>query len=291
MAGLALRVGVVTGEVAVTLGAVGEGMVAGDAVNTAARVQAAAEPGRVWVDEETRRRTTASIAYRDAGEHRLKGKAAEVGLFEVRAVVAAVAGSQRIDGLVAPFTGRARELILVKELFHLHRRRPASPRPAGHRCGRGGQVPAGLGVRVLRRRAVRPGLVAPGPVPRLRRRHGVLGTDRGTAGPVRHRSRRCVRRGGHPTASRSGRWVADPARRTWLAPRLATLLGGSVSDTGSFAREDLFGAWLGFLGDLSRSGGRRPRSYWWWRTCSTPTTGCWTSWTRRWRPPASRCSC
>src|SRR4051794_25494895 len=37
---LAMRVGVVTGEVAVTLGAVGQGMVAGDAVNTASRVQA-----------------------------------------------------------------------------------------------------------------------------------------------------------------------------------------------------------------------------------------------------------
>ena len=33
--GLAARAGVVTGEVAVTLGAAGEGMVAGDAVNTA----------------------------------------------------------------------------------------------------------------------------------------------------------------------------------------------------------------------------------------------------------------
>jgi hypothetical protein len=41
--GLAVRAGVVTGEVAVNLGAVQEGMVAGDAVNTAARVQAAAE--------------------------------------------------------------------------------------------------------------------------------------------------------------------------------------------------------------------------------------------------------
>src|ERR1022692_3399745 len=41
--GLAARAGVVTGEVAVTLGAVGEGMVAGDAVNTAARVQSAAD--------------------------------------------------------------------------------------------------------------------------------------------------------------------------------------------------------------------------------------------------------
>ena len=45
--------GVVTGEVAVTVGATAEGMVAGDAVNTAARVQAAADPGRVWVDETT----------------------------------------------------------------------------------------------------------------------------------------------------------------------------------------------------------------------------------------------
>src|SRR6202041_3355130 len=53
--GLAVRAGVVTGEVAVTLGAVGEGMVAGDAVNTASRVQGGAEPGTVLTNEATYR--------------------------------------------------------------------------------------------------------------------------------------------------------------------------------------------------------------------------------------------
>jgi class 3 adenylate cyclase len=116
--GLAMRVGVVTGEVAVTIGATAEGMVAGDAVNTAARVQAAAQPGTVWVDDSTRTLTAAAVDYVDAGEHLLKGKAEPVRLFEARTVIAAVGGAQRIDGLEAPFTGRDRQMRLIKELCH-----------------------------------------------------------------------------------------------------------------------------------------------------------------------------
>src|SRR3954471_22662684 len=44
---LRARAGVVTGEAAVTVGAQGQGMVAGDLVNTASRVQTAAEAGTV----------------------------------------------------------------------------------------------------------------------------------------------------------------------------------------------------------------------------------------------------
>ncbi|HJQ42300.1 MAG TPA: adenylate/guanylate cyclase domain-containing protein [Jatrophihabitantaceae bacterium] len=116
--GLAARAGVVTGEVAVTLGAVGEGMVAGDAVNTAARVQAASSPGSVFVDSATRRLSAASIGYADAGVRELKGKAEPEQLWQVTRVLAAVGGAQRVDGLEAPLVGRDSELRLVKELFH-----------------------------------------------------------------------------------------------------------------------------------------------------------------------------
>ena len=116
--GLAARAGVVTGEVAVTLGAVGEGMVAGDAVNTASRVQAAAEPGWVLTDGATQRLAGSAVGFADAGERALKGKAEPVRLWRAVRVLAAVGGSQRVDGLEAPLTGRDAELRTVRDLFH-----------------------------------------------------------------------------------------------------------------------------------------------------------------------------
>ena len=70
---LKARVGIVTGGVATTE-TPEEGMVIGDRVNTAARIQSAAPPGCCYVDETTRAATSAAIAYTDAGEHELKGK-------------------------------------------------------------------------------------------------------------------------------------------------------------------------------------------------------------------------
>src|SRR5207247_9289724 len=63
---LQARAGVLTGEAAVTLGAEGQGLVAGDLVNTASRIQSAATPGTVLVGEITRRATEAAIVYEDA---------------------------------------------------------------------------------------------------------------------------------------------------------------------------------------------------------------------------------
>src|SRR3954447_207238 len=116
--GLQMRVGITTGQVAVSLGAVGEGMVAGDAVNTASRVQSVAKPGEVWVDDPTRALTTASLAYESTGSHELKGKSVPMELFRAVRTTGVVGGDQRVDGLEAPFVGRDRELRMVKELFH-----------------------------------------------------------------------------------------------------------------------------------------------------------------------------
>jgi predicted ATPase/class 3 adenylate cyclase len=115
---LQARAGVLTGEAAVTLGAEGQGMVAGDLVNTASRIQAAAEPGTVLAGDATRRAANAAVAFEDAGAVDLKGKAEPVSLWRALRVVAARGGEGRSAGLEAPFVGRDRELRLAKDVFH-----------------------------------------------------------------------------------------------------------------------------------------------------------------------------
>jgi class 3 adenylate cyclase/tetratricopeptide (TPR) repeat protein len=116
---LRARAGVLTGEAAVTLGAQGEGMVAGDVVNTASRVQSAAEPGSVLVGEATRRATEQAIVYEDAGSFDLKGKEEAAQLWRALRVVSGRGGDLRSQGLEAPFVGRDRELRQIKDLFHI----------------------------------------------------------------------------------------------------------------------------------------------------------------------------
>jgi predicted ATPase/class 3 adenylate cyclase len=115
---LRARAGVLTGEAAVTIGAEGEGMVAGDLVNTASRIQALAEPGTVLVGEATRRATDQTIVYADAGSHELKGKIGLVPVWHALRVVSGARGALKSTGLEAPFVGRDAELRRIKDLFH-----------------------------------------------------------------------------------------------------------------------------------------------------------------------------
>jgi class 3 adenylate cyclase/tetratricopeptide (TPR) repeat protein len=112
------RAGILTGEAAVTIGALHEGMVAGDLVNTASRLQSAAPPGTVLVGEATMRAASGGIAFEEAGEQTLKGKAAPVPAWRALRVVAEVGGRNRAETLEAPFVGRDDEFRLIKDLFH-----------------------------------------------------------------------------------------------------------------------------------------------------------------------------
>ena len=107
-----------TGEAAVTLGAEGQGMVAGDLVNTASRIQSASDPGTVLVGDATKRAAEAAVVFEDAGTHTLKGKAEPIALWRAVRVIGLVGGAARSTGLEPPFVGRDRELRLVKELYH-----------------------------------------------------------------------------------------------------------------------------------------------------------------------------
>jgi class 3 adenylate cyclase/tetratricopeptide (TPR) repeat protein len=251
--GLAARAGVVTGEVAVTLGAAGEGMVAGDAVNTAARVQAAAEPGQVLVDAATQRLAGSAVGFADAGEHALKGKAEPARLWRATRVLAGVGGSQRIDGLEAPLTGRDAELRTIKELFHAATGRRV-PRlvlvsgPAGVGKSRLGwefeKYVDGLAAEVWWHRgrclSYGDGVVFWALAEIVRQRLSIAEEDTAevAAGKL---------------AAGLDRFVSDPGERGYIGARLGRLLGVALAgdDGAALPREELFAGWRLFFERLA----------------------------------------
>jgi class 3 adenylate cyclase/tetratricopeptide (TPR) repeat protein len=115
--GLRARGGVTTGKAA-PLQSPGEGLVAGDRVNTASRIQTVAESGSVLVDAVTRQLAGAAIAFEDAGEHLMKGKSESLRLWRAVRVTGGIRGSDAEPGMQSPFVGRDGDLWLIKELFH-----------------------------------------------------------------------------------------------------------------------------------------------------------------------------
>lgn len=115
--GLQLRVGVNTGETAVGPGGNEKGLVLGDVVNVAARLQSVAEPGTVVVGDTTRRLTEDAIAYQELGLLALRGKEESVRGWRALRVETARGGRGRTDGIEPPFVGRQYELRLLKELL------------------------------------------------------------------------------------------------------------------------------------------------------------------------------
>src|SRR6188508_585484 len=73
-AGLRARAAVTTGEAAVAVGTPGQGMVSGDLVNVAARLQSRAPSGGVLVDETTQELAPTAATYIATGSLTLKGR-------------------------------------------------------------------------------------------------------------------------------------------------------------------------------------------------------------------------
>jgi class 3 adenylate cyclase/tetratricopeptide (TPR) repeat protein len=246
---LALRAGVLTGEAAVSLAAEGEGMVAGDLVNTASRVQAAAEAGTVLVGDATRRATAAAIAYEPAGEHELKGKTEPLSLFRALRVTAFRGGARTSSEFEPPFVGRARDLRLVKEHFH----GSAEERKA-HLVSVVGI--AGIGKSRLAWEFEK---YLDGPVDEVLWHRGrCLAYGDGVAywalaEMVRMRSLIAEEDASEEAQAKLRTMleqrIEDSAERSWLEPRLAHLLG--LAEHASGDRQDLFSAWRLFFERLS----------------------------------------
>jgi class 3 adenylate cyclase/tetratricopeptide (TPR) repeat protein len=252
--GLTMRVGVVTGEVAVSIGATGQGMVAGDAVNTAARVQAEAAPGAVWVDNQTRALVGGSIEFRAAGVHELKGKSAPIELFTATAVMGGVGGERASDRIHGPLVGRRHELSVLKESFHVaaDEGRPRLAILSGDaglgksRLGRElDNYIDGLSAPVLwhfgRCLAYGDGVAFSALTAAVRGRIGASDGDTDTT--VQEKLVRSLET-----------YVADAAEWTRLLAALTNLLG-LTGATGLLTRADLFSAWLRWFERLSQLNG------------------------------------
>ncbi|MDP9331026.1 MAG: AAA family ATPase [Actinomycetota bacterium] len=246
---LRARAGVLTGEAAVNIGAVGEGMVAGDMVNTASRIQSAAEPGAVLVGESTKRSIETTVVFEPAGEFELKGKAGLTPLWHAVRVVAGARGTLKSTGLEPPFVGRDRELRVIKELYHA-----SADEAKAHLVSVTGI--AGIGKSRLSWEFYKyfDGLQ----VVNLYHRGRCISYGEGVAywalsEMVKMRCRIAEEEGADSAAAKLRStlesFVSDPEERGWIEPRLAHLLG--LEERAAADKEDLFAAWRLFIERMS----------------------------------------
>ena len=109
---LAGRIGVTTGEVLV---AGPDQPLIGDTMNTAARLQSAAEPGEILIGEPTHRLVQDAVVAEPVEPVALKGKAEPVHAY--RLVQVASLSPMRTRRLDAPMVGRDRESALLQQAF------------------------------------------------------------------------------------------------------------------------------------------------------------------------------
>jgi class 3 adenylate cyclase len=245
--GIEIRAGILTGEAAVNIGATDQGMVAGDLVNTASRLQSVAPPSTVLVGEATQRAAAGAIAFEAVDDQVLKGKASPVPAWRALRVVAQRGGVGRSEALEAPFVGRDEELRQLKDLFH-----------ATTREGRIRLVsvmgPAGIGKSRLAWEFLK---YVDGLVENVWWHDGRSpaygdGISFWALGEMIRGRARLQEDADEPTtraaiATMLEEHVPDPAERAWIEPAMLALLG---IDAG-VGSQQLFGAWRTFFERLA----------------------------------------
>jgi class 3 adenylate cyclase/tetratricopeptide (TPR) repeat protein len=244
---LQARAAVTTGEAAVTLDVDGEGMVTGDLVNTASRLQEASPAGTLLVDDATRRAAGDTLRFEEAGQHSLKGKAMPVTAWRV--VEGTVDAPDAQPGHGGPFVGRATELHALDEVVtSMVRERRMT---VASIVGVAGIGKSRLAWELERTSSGRDGLRwFAGRPPRwgqgtafapltemLRRSVGVVDGDPSEV----------VRRA---VDAALARLIPDEAEREWMQPRVMMLLDPSSGRDGTppeGEREELFAAWRRYL--------------------------------------------
>ena len=250
--GLQARAAVLTGEAAVAVGAGDQGMLAGDLVNTAARLQSVAAPGTVLVGESTMRSSSAAVAFEPAGEQSLKGKSAPIPAWRALRVIAERGGRARSDALEPPFVGRDAELTLLKDLLH-----------ATGREGRARLVavtgPGGIGKSRLAWELEKyvDGLVELIYWHRGRSPSYGEGVSFWALGEMVRRRAGLAETDDEPTtrqriAQTVSQFVPDEEDRRWVEPALLALLGVEPAPPGG--RDVLFAAWRIFFERIAAQG-------------------------------------
>jgi class 3 adenylate cyclase/tetratricopeptide (TPR) repeat protein len=249
---LQVRIAVNTGEALVALGArtaEGEGMAAGDVVNTTARLQSAAPVNGILVGETTYRATSSAIDYREAEPVEAKGKAEPIAVWEpleARSRYGVDLGQAR-----APLVGRERELDTLRDalerarsqalqlvtlvgvpgigksrlVYELFRSLEAEPELTTWRQGR--SLPYGEGVSFWALAEI------------LKAQAGILESD--ADDEVEAKLTAAVQE-----------VAADPGEADWMAMRLRSLVGLQAAEEGeSVPQSESFSAWRSFLEALA----------------------------------------
>ncbi len=249
---LALRVGVLTGEASVAPATPDRGLVVGDLVNTAARLQSIAEPGTVVVGESAYRLLRDVVQFELLGEHVLKGKAESTPVWRAVRVKSDRTQRSMSGGWESPFVGREEELRLLKDALHATERSRRSRLVSI--VGEAGigktrlawelrKYVGGLADNIYwhdgRSPAYDQGLTFWALGEMVRQRAGIAETEDA------HRSRTKLR-----TAVADH--VPSPADQEWLEPRLAALLGLERTSTGE--QSEFFAAVRSFFQHISERG-------------------------------------